>query len=61
MKTYENEVNSLKNIIENSVNEIQSIKLGLIQKYKKLINNELENYDILVMRKKMMKEGRSNK
>ena len=57
LKTYENEVNSLKNIIENSVNEIQSIKLGLIQKYKKLINNELENYDILVMRKKMMKEG----
>lgn len=60
LKTYENEVNSLKKMIENSINEIQTIKLGLLQKYKKLINNELENYDILVMRKKMMKEG-SNK
>ncbi len=57
LKTYENEVNSLKKMIENSINEIQTIKLGLLQKYKKLINNELENYDILVMRKKMMKEG----
>ena len=61
LKTYENEVNSLKNMIENSIKEIKTIKLGLLQKYKKLINNELENYDILVMRKKMMKEGRSNK
>jgi hypothetical protein len=57
LKTYENEVNSLKNMIENSIKEIKTIKLGLLQKYKKLINNELENYDILVMRKKMMKEG----
>lgn len=57
LKTYENEVNSLKNMIENSIKEIKTIKLGLLQKYKKLINNELENYDILIMRKKMMKEG----
>ena len=56
LKTYENEVNSLKNMIENSIKEIKTIKLGLLQKYKKLINNELENYDILIMRKKMMKE-----
>jgi hypothetical protein len=60
LKIYENEVKSLKKLIGNSINDIQTMKLSLIQKYKKLINNELENYDILVMRKKMMKEG-SNK
>jgi len=56
---FENEVKKLKKHIKKDINQIQNVKIKEIQKFKKLINNEIENYETLLKRKNRLKFGKT--
>ena len=59
MSVFENEVKKLKKHIKKDINQIQNVKIKEIQKFKKLINNEIENYETLLKRKNRLKFGKT--